>query len=284
VARVRAGVLGMGRMGQAIAARLLEGGHDVAVWNRSPGRTADLAARGATVASTPAAAVASSEVVLTSLANDGAVRAVALGDDGIAAHIGDQVFVEASTISPALSQELTDRFPHFIAMPVVGNPDAVRAGRAVLLVGGGDHDIGHLAPILDSLSPTIRRYPEARLANVAKLTTNMLLLSGVVALAESLAVGRRGGLDDGQLAELLSESPMLAPGLKNRFDTILTGSGPTWWTLDLGAKDARLAVELAHGVELPLLAVVRSQFDAAAHEDPDDAGSDIAAVSHRYRS
>lgn len=277
-------VLGMGRMGQAIAARLLAGGHQVTVWNRSTGRTADLAAQGAVVAASLADAVDASEVVLTSLANDAAVRAVALGDDGIAACLGEQTFVEASTISPSLSQELDGRFPSFVSMPVVGNPDAVRSGQAVLLVGGDDAAVTRLSAMLGSLSATVRRYPEARLANVAKLTTNMLLLSGVVALAETLAVGRCGGLDDGQLADLLDQSPMLAPGLKNRFHTILTGSGPTWWTLDLGAKDARLALELAHDVDLPLLAVVRSQFEQAAHEDRDEAGSDIAAVAHRYRT
>src|ERR1700761_6518836 len=93
-------VLGMGRMGHALAERLLSGDHIVTVWNRTQGKADDLLARGARQAGTPAEAAAGSELTLTSLADDSAVRTVVTGPDGVAAGLGDGVLADASTVSP----------------------------------------------------------------------------------------------------------------------------------------------------------------------------------------
>ncbi len=277
-------VIGMGRMGQALAGRLLEGGHDLTIWNRTAGRAPDLVARGATEAASLAAAVSAAAVVVTCLAEDDAVRTVALGDDGIVAAAGpDLVYVDASTISPQLSRELGERVPRFASMPVLGSPAQVASGDAIFLLGAGTDVTGSLEPLLASLTRTVRRYPQPALAATAKLASNLLLLDGVVALAESFAVGRAGGLSDDQLRELLGESPMVAAGLKNRFEGVLTGDQDAWWTPGLGAKDARLALEVveAAGGALPATAAVRDVFErtalSAAHDD------DITAVTRLYR-
>jgi 3-hydroxyisobutyrate dehydrogenase-like beta-hydroxyacid dehydrogenase len=246
-------VLGMGRMGRALAGRLLEGGHRVAVWNRSKGKAGEIVSAGAREADSVADAVDGVDVALTMLANDDAVRAVALGE--LRPSIGAKsIYVDCSTVSPKLSGELAETFPaRFLAMPVVGSPVAVRAGQAVFLAGGNGGVVERLGPVLSSLSETVRRYDTAPLAITTKLATNLLLLSEVVALAESFAVGRAGGLSDDQLRDLLGTSPLLAPGLKNRFEDVLTGSQEGWWTTVLGAKDAGLALDIARGadVELP---------------------------------
>jgi 3-hydroxyisobutyrate dehydrogenase len=118
----------------------------------------------------------------------------------------------------------------------------------------------------------------------AKLATNLLLLSEVVALAESFAVGRSGGLNDDQLRELLGTSSTVPPGLKNRFESILTGSQDWWWTLVLGAKDAGLAIDIARGaeVDLPATEMVCRLYEKAAESGPDKK-ADIAAVTQLYR-
>jgi 3-hydroxyisobutyrate dehydrogenase len=178
---------------------------------------------------------------------------------------------------------LAEAFPaRFVAMPVVGGPAAVRAGQAVYLAGGKDGVVDYLQPVLSSLSDTVRRYDTAPLALTAKLATNLLLLSEVVALAESFAVGRAGGLSDDQLRDLLANSPVLAPGLKNRFEGVLTGSQEGWWTTVLGAKDAGLALDIARGadVELPAAQVVQRLYEQAAYVGLADA--DIAAVTRLY--
>ena len=119
-------VLGMGRMGRAVAGRLAEGGHDVVVWNRTPGRAGDAVAAGAREAGDLAAAVAGAEVVLTLLSDDAAVRDVAIGS-GLADLVGrGTLCVDSSTVSPGLADELAGTFEYFVAMPVLGSPEAVR--------------------------------------------------------------------------------------------------------------------------------------------------------------
>ncbi|MFD0359936.1 NAD(P)-dependent oxidoreductase [Nocardia sp. GCM10030253] len=272
-------VLGMGQMGRALAGRLLDGGHQVRVWNRTRGRAGQLVSGGAEEAQSIAAAVDGVDVVVTMLADDAAVRAVALGE--LRPLLGSAtIYVDCSTVSPALSGALSEGFAdRFVAMPVLGAPAAVSAGQAVLLVGGAADQIDRLGPMIDSLSDTVRRYDTAPLALTAKLTSNMLLLSGVVALAEAFAVGRSGGLRGDQLRDLLATS--VAPGLRNRFDSVLTGSPEGWWTVVLGAKDAGLAIETARaaGVELPSAEVVRHLYEAAASRQAD---ADIAFVADLY--
>jgi 3-hydroxyisobutyrate dehydrogenase len=277
-------VLGMGHMGRALAARLLDGGHRVAVWNRSKGKTTDIVSAGGREAPSVADAVRGVDVVITMLANDDAVRAVALRS--LMSSLGDDtIYVDCSTVSPSLSGELATACPaRFVAMPVLGSPVAVRAGQAVLLPGGDRAIVDRLAPVIASLSSSIRRYDTAPLASTAKLATNLLLLSQMVALSESFAVGRCGGLSEDQLRELLGTSPMVAPGIANRFEAILTGSRDGWWTTALGAKDAGLAIDIARGrnVDLPEAKVVKGLYEKAAASGL--AQSDVAAVTQLYRA
>jgi len=280
---MRIAVLGMGRMGKALAGRLLEGGHEVVVWNRSKGKTGDLVAAGAKEADEVAQAAAGADVVISILANDDAVRAVALGDGGVRSAIGaDAVYANASTVSPALSEQLEEAFPAFVAMPILGAPGAVAEGKAVYLAGGRAAAVERLQPVLAALATTVRRYDAAPLASAAKLASNLLLLCEVVALAEAFAVGRAGGLSDDQLRELLGESPLVS-ALKNRFEGILTGEHDSWWTTVLGAKDARLAVEVARaaGIDTPEIDVAARRYEEAAERGLADA--DIAAVTLLYR-
>ena len=278
-------VLGMGRMGRAVAGRLLDGGHSVVVWNRSKGKADELLSAGAREGGSIADAVEGAEVVVTSLPNDDAVRDVALGDGGIRSAIGsDAVYADASTVSPALSEELAAAFPQFVAMPILGPPTAVESGNATYLAGGGPAVVARLEPLLATLSETVHRYATPARAGSAKLASNLMLLAEVAALAEAIAVARAGGLSDDQVRELLGQSPMLAPGVKNRFEGVLTGELEPWWSTELGAKDAGLAVEAAGraGVKLPLAQRVEELYGAVAAAGSGD--DDIIAVALRYRS
>ncbi len=277
-------VLGMGRMGQTVTARLLDGGHDLVVWNRTPGRAPGLVDRGAREADSVASAVASVDVVITSLANDEALRQVALGDGGISSSIGDDAtYIDASTISPALSGDLEQRFPRFAAMPILGSPALLAGGQAIVLIGGDQSATAIADALVPALSSQVRHFSSAPLASTAKLAVNLLLLDGLVALAEAVAVGRAGGLSDEQLRQLLGDSPVLAPGLKNRFEGILSGDQNPWWSTVLGSKDAGLAADVVSsaGGQLPLTAMARDLYAKVAASGYADA--DIAAVTHLYR-
>lgn len=274
-------VLGIGRMGAALAGRLLAGGHDITVWNRSPGKAPRLLQAGAREATSAREAVAQVDVVVTSLSDDRAVRQVALGKDGLRATLpGTSIYLETSTVSPALTEELSEMFPRFAAMPVLGGPASVESQQATYLLGASGPVQSAVEPVLPALGGMVRRYSSARLASTAKLAVNLLLLSGVASLAESFAVGRSGGLADEQLRELLSG--VVAASVKTRFEAVLGSAASGWWTTALGAKDAALAVDLAAGagVALPVGTAVRDAYLRVANESYSD--EDIAAVRHLY--
>lgn len=279
---MRIAVLGMGRMGRALAGRLLGDDHDLVIWNRTSGKAPELVERGAAEAGTVADAVGGADLAITALADDDAVRAIAFAEDGIRTTLGPvATYADASTVSPGLTEELDDAFPRYVAMPILGSPGQVAEGRASYLIGAGDAAARAVDPLFPRLSQKTFRYYKPSVAAAAKLAVNLLLLDGVIALSESFAVGRAGGLSEEQLRDLLGESPMVAPGLKYRFEGILTRQQETLWTMALGAKDARLAVEVAEasGLELPATSLARDMYTAAASSTNDD----IALVAARYR-
>jgi 3-hydroxyisobutyrate dehydrogenase len=276
-------VLGMGRMGQAVAARLIDSGHEVTVWNRTSGKAPKLLERGAAEAKSIAEAVSRVDVAISSLSNDDVVKEVALGKDGVRSAIRqDATYVDASTVAPATSKDLDDAFPRFVAMPILGAPPLVASGDAIYLIGAEDSAAEAVAPLFPALSEKRISYPRPSQAAVAKLTVNLMLLDSVVALAEAFGAGRAGGLSDDQLRELLGESPMVPPGIKSRFEGILTGRQDPLWTTLLGAKDARLALQIAEsaGVKLPLTSAAQGLYEEAASRSQN---ADIAAVTELYR-
>lgn len=277
-------VVGMGRMGQAVAHRLLEEDHEVFVWNRSLGRTSEVVTAGAHAPANLAATVDAAEIVITILADDDAVRDVVLADGGLAALLDDRLYIDASTISPTLCVELADAISRFVAMPLAGAPSTVREGTAVCLAGGPAELISEAAGVLKALSSAQHIYPRAEQAAVAKIANNNLLLIGLAALAESVVLGRAGGLSDQQIRELFEDSAMVAPGVRNRLGAVLDGDGPTWWTIQLGRKDAQLALALGRdaAADVPLTLAASERYDEAVSRDLGE--EDIAAIARVYGS
>lgn len=275
-------VLGLGRMGHAVAERLSKR-HDLVLWNRTAEKADDLVSAGATWADHPSDAIQGVEVVITSLADDAAVRDLLFGEGGVGSDLpADTTFVDASTISPALSLEIEAALPRYVALPILGAPQAVLSGDATYLAGGEDRLTDALSSVLGDLAGRVKRYPRPALACAGKLAVNLLLLSGIVTLAEAIAVGRAGGLDDEQLSDLLRSTPMLAPGLSNRFEGVFAGEGETWWPPPLAAKDARLAIDVAasEGTALRLAPVIRAAYETAIEMGL--AEEDMVAVSRIY--
>jgi 3-hydroxyisobutyrate dehydrogenase-like beta-hydroxyacid dehydrogenase len=284
---MRLAVLGMGRMGHAVAERLLGGDHDITVWNRSSGRADDLIAAGATEAATPAAAARRGEAVFTSLADDAAVWSVVTGPDGVAAGLGDGVLIDTSTVSPQTTADLAEAVGgRLLASPILGSPTAVVRGEAAYLIGGPRELYDRLSPAYDVLAEEGRRIyvgEHARLATTLKLLSNYLLMSGIAALAEAVVTAQAVGLPDELIRDFLGQLPLVAPALRNRLDDIVGGDHDGWFSTVLGAKDVRLAADLAlsHGVRLPLAEAVRRRYEEAAEEGWADA--DIAAVVELLR-
>jgi 3-hydroxyisobutyrate dehydrogenase-like beta-hydroxyacid dehydrogenase len=266
---MRIAMLGLGRMGRGMAARLLSGGHELTVWNRSPGKGDELVARGAVRASRAEEAAGGAEVVMTSLTADDAVIDVLLPLGQPLRLDAGAVVVECSTVLPATVRSLAVAYrERLVACPILGSPSAVESGQAGLAVGGPAELVDELEPLWSSLSSTVWRCgDDPGQAEIVKLVNNYLLMGGVAVLAEAVAAGQRAGLADEFLIDLLSELPMVATGLRNRVEDLVAGDHEGWFPTPFGAKDVHLLVEVAsgHSTALPIAELVEKRYaDAAA--------------------
>jgi 3-hydroxyisobutyrate dehydrogenase len=193
--------LGGGRMAQAMCDRLLQAGHSITMYNRTPSKLADLAARGVRVEATPAAAVAGATVVFSSVTNDDASRAVWTGVDG--AFTGDMpagtIVVEHSTMSYdwvlELAERAAERGLRYVDCPVAGRPDAAAAGDLIVFGGAAEADLEAVRPMLEPISREIFRFGPPGSGTAFKLIYNLMGVSQIVALAEGLAAAERAGID-----------------------------------------------------------------------------------------
>lgn len=282
---MRITVVGLGHMGSALAVRLAGAGQEVRVWNRSPGKAGDAVAAGAVEAPSLEEGVAGADVVLTMLSDDAAVRGLVLGDGGLGRLVegAGGVYVDSSTVSPGLSAELAGAIGRYAAMPVLGSPEAVTSGQATLLLGGTEAALGAAREVARAVSERVAEVGTAPQTLAAKVTSNYLLLAGLPVLAEAFEIARAGGLDDETIGALLKESPLVAPGLRNRFDAVLTGSREGWFSTALGGKDVGLGLALAGGAgrRLEIATAVEALYERAASSGLGDA--DVAAIGLLYR-
>jgi 3-hydroxyisobutyrate dehydrogenase-like beta-hydroxyacid dehydrogenase len=276
-------------MGRAVAQRLLDQGHSVAVWNRTPGQAAEVVEAGGREVASAAEAAAGAAAVLLVLADDQAVVNVVLdGARGgsLVGSLGEAILVDLSTISPSTSRRVASAVigERYVAAPVLGGPQAVLDGHATYLLAGRDELIDDLAPLWDALSASQRRCgADPGNATTLKVLANYLLLSSLAALAEAVATAQRTGIDNETLRAFLSSLPLVAPGLHNRLDDVIDGDHKGWFATRLGAKDARLMDELAAsaGLPLPLATVVEERYRAVVAAGLGEA--DIGAVVELLR-
>ncbi len=247
---MRVAVLGMGHMGRAFAARALERGHRVTVWNRTPGRASELLALGAVEAASAVAAVADADAdaVLVLVADDAAVLDVCLGKGGVLAALGPEaVLANVSTVSPDTVRRLAETGPEgrVLDAPVMGSPARIASGHGAFLIGGPLPVITAMDPLWNDLGAGYTHCGPVGAGATMKLVTNLLLISGVAALAEGIATARRNGLADELIREVLSDSAVVSAASQVRLPSVMDATHPGWFSPSLARKDLRLAIELA---------------------------------------
>ena len=252
---MRIAVLGMGNMGKAFATRALERAHLVTVWNRSAGRATDLVAKGAVETESAKAAVIGSDVVLVVLADDAAVLEVCLGDDGALASLGPTaVLANVSTVSPDTVRRLARAGPEgrVLDSPVMGSPSLIAAGTGSFLIGGPSTAVEMLDSLWSDLGAGYTYCGPVGTGATMKLVSNLLLITGVTALAEGIVTARKNGISDDLLKGVLADSFVVSAASKVRLESLFDNSHPGWFSPSLARKDVRLAVDLAEqaGVEL----------------------------------
>jgi len=241
-------ILGLGQMGRAFATRALQRGHRVTVWNRSPGKAAELVAIGAVEADTLESAVIEADVVLVVVADDAAVLDVCLGDDGVLASLEPTtVLANISTVSPDTVRRLAAAGPkgRVLDTPVMGSPTLVAGGHGRFFIGGAVAAINAVDPLWDDLAAGYVHCGPVGTGATMKLVSNLLLITGVATLAEAIATARGHGIPDALLRDVFGESMVVSPGSKIRLDSLLDGTHPGWFTPTLARKDLRLAIGLA---------------------------------------
>lgn len=246
-------VLGLGAMGRAFAARLLATGHEVVVWNRTPGRADPLVAAGATLATTPADAAGQVDFVILMVSDAAALAQVTAGPDGalVGANPGTVLLLMA-TVGPSAVTELAARLPagvELIDCPVLGSISEAGSGTLAVFVGGA---YVRAEPVLSSLG---RIVPVGAVGagSAAKLVANSTLFGVLGVLGEAVALGHGLGLSSEAIFQVLAASPLAAQAERRR--PALEGESlPLRFSLSLAHKDASLVVEAAaaNGQSMPL--------------------------------
>jgi 3-hydroxyisobutyrate dehydrogenase len=245
---MRITVLGLGNMGRAFAARGLETGHQVTVWNRSLGRAAELVENGAVEAQSPETAVDGADAVLVVLADDSAVVDVCLGSHGALASLGPEtVLANISTVSPGTARHLAGAGPQdrVLDAPVMGSPAMIAEGFGRFLIGGPAPTIAAVDPLWDDLGAGYTLCGPVGAGATMKIVANSLLITGVASLAEAIATARKHDVPDELLKSLLADSPLVSVASGLRLESLLDAAHPGWFSPALARKDLRLAINLA---------------------------------------
>lgn len=286
---MKVGFIGLGAMGSAMASNLIKAGHEVTVWNRSPGPTEPLASLGAKVVKT-ADRAAQGEVLFSMLANDQAVRSVFV--DGRLLDGMDQgtVHVNHATISVALAREMAQehmqRGLDYVAAPVFGRPDVAAAGKLNILAAGKPHVIERVRPLLEVLGSRIWPLGDApERANVVKIAGNFMLGAAIESMAEASALTRAHGVSAADFLEVMTSSLFAAPAYQGYAQLIAESRyTPAGFALPLGYKDIGLALAAADAtrVPLPLAGILRdSLLEALSTGDEDVDWAIMAQVAAR---
>jgi len=289
---VKIGIAGTGRMGAAIAQRLLSLGHEVTVWNRTAEKTRALAAAGAKVAATPAQAAVVSEAIITILTDAAAIDAAYHGKDGLlSATVSGRLFIEMSTVRPETERTLAGKVrakgAAMIECPVGGSIGPAKDGKLFGFVGGEAADVARARPLLEQMCRRIEHVGPVGAGASMKLAINLPLLVFWQAFGEALTLCHPLGLDAARLVDIFSDTSGGPAVLKSRGPALtaaLQGKEVGQITVDIDAmrKDLRTMVEEAGalGARLPVTSSALGCYEEASRAGLGK--GDITAIPVRW--
>ena len=283
---MRIAVLGIGIMGTGMVHSLLRNGHDVTVWNRHEEKARPLAADGARVESSSAAAVADADVVITMLFDEPAVSAIAT--EFLDSMMDGAIWMQCSTVGPTgirrLERLAIEHSVEMVDAPVVGTKKPAEDGTLVVLVSGDSDRIDRLHPVLNAIaSKTVRVGSEIGAASGLKLVCNAWVASLTVATAQSLAMCEAFGLDPKLFLSTIAGGPTDTPYAQLKGATMIQGDYTPSFAVDGLLKDLALMVDAIDGTDvsvrllLPLYEAFVASSASGHHKD------DIAAVITSFR-
>jgi 3-hydroxyisobutyrate dehydrogenase-like beta-hydroxyacid dehydrogenase len=264
------GYVGLGTMGGRVAQRLLNAGHRMRGYNRTPERASWLVDQGLELCPTPRQVAEHSDIVFTMVTNTAALKAVVEGEDGILAGLGKgKVYIDMSTSSPDYSRALSERVRQtgaaMLDVPVSGSVSTLEEGRLSLMAGGSREDFEKVLPVLKDIGPTVNYVGSNGQAVLMKIAINLQLAVQMVAFSEGVLLAERGGIDRKIAVEVMLNSVIASPMVKYRCPFVLEMPEEAWFDVNMMQKDMLLALELGResNVPLPTTAVTNELLTSA---------------------
>jgi 3-hydroxyisobutyrate dehydrogenase len=272
------GVAGLGAMGGNVALRLMEVGHQVTVWNRTPDKTKPIAQAGAKVVATPAEVAAASEAVITLLTDGAAIDAVYNRPNGLlSGDVKGKLFIEMSTVAPKIETDLAPKVrakgATIVECPVGGSTAPARKGQLLGLMGAEPADAARARPILEQLCRKVEHCGPVGTGAAIKLSINLPLMVAWQAYGEAFAIARSVGWDARRLVDLFVESNGANKAIGMRADMIVAmlenrDPGPTTFSIANGVKDLRTMIATGESLGADMIATKAALAgfeDATAH-------------------
>ena len=285
--------IGLGRMGQAMARRLLDAGHDLVVWNRTPDRLGELLDLGATMAGSIAQAAALGAPVITMLADDDALAQVVHGPAGLIGSLPPGgLHIAMGTHRSDTIRDLTAAHAKagqiLVAAPVLGRPTAVAAGQLGIIAAGPSDAIARAQPLFDAIGRrTFAAGSDPATASLLKLTNNMVLACAIEVMGEAFSLVEKCGADPEALRDVLTEGLFPGPAYTGYSRAIIDRSWDTvGFTATLALKDVDLALATgaANGVPLPSAEVCRDRLTRAIADGDADRDWIVMALAQARAS
>jgi 3-hydroxyisobutyrate dehydrogenase-like beta-hydroxyacid dehydrogenase len=275
--------LGLGAMGTPMASRLIEAGHEVTVWNRSPDKTEPFA-ESAAIAPSPAEAVRGADAAITMVSTPDAVSEVVLGDDGVLAGMSGGTLIDMSTVGPDYIAELRRRLPDAIDLidaPVLGSVANAEDGSLKVFFGATDEGFEHWGNVLSPLGKPMHMGPTGA-GQAMKLVANSALAGLITLTGETLALADSFGLDEERSIAGLLESP-LGPAMERKLDKIESNSYTPSFKLALMLKDMLLVHDAVEQRDLELKLVSGAKQWIAAADEAGFGNLDYSSVVAKVR-
>jgi 3-hydroxyisobutyrate dehydrogenase-like beta-hydroxyacid dehydrogenase len=278
----RLGFIGIGNMGSRMAKRLLEHGYQLVAYNRNREAAEALVKYGAKVADSIAELASKADVILSSLTNDDVVKSVYADPQGVLAYVRrGSAIIEMSTVLPATSRELYDLSRQagvkFLDSPVSGSTPSAEEGTLTLFCGGDEELFQGAQPIFSSVASQYFYLGGSGSGTAMKLVANTLLGVGMQAIAESVALGQKEGLDRHRLLEVLSHTAVIAPAHLGKLSRADQGDYSPQFPMRLMNKDFGLVLETAAAAKVPMPATAAAfQMNIAEFSEGNE--EDFSAV------
>ncbi len=264
------GFVGLGVMGGNMVSRLLEKGHAVTGYNRTPAKAQWLVERGMRLAESPRAVATASDVTFTMVTNSAALAAVTEGPEGLLAGLGEgKLYVEMSTVSPdasrALAGKVREKGADMIDAPVSGSVITLQQGKLSVMVGGRKETFERLKPLLLEIGPKVTHVGDNGMALSMKIAVNLSLAVQMLAFSEGVLLAEKSGIPRAVAVDVLVHSAVASPMIQYRGPFVLQQPKEAWFDVNMMQKDMLLAMDLGRKVNVPVpTTAVANEFLTAA--------------------